>query len=233
MVREEERSAHPFGGLAHFTNLLRKGRSFMPITDAELRGKLLTVFHGLRHNADGWVPTSDINVSGTDASRAMIGAVCQQLADAGLITWKPLKGANEGLVIGMARITGHGADVVEGLAASTIAIIFPAPASTLHFTSEPRSGSQLEGIAPARIANWEHYGVDAIEADLKSNKGTSFVGGPPEAREQAWRWVCHKRDQQQPKPTEIFSLKPTVYGISFDLKAAYRRVHEWWRAPKQ
>src|SRR5205807_3882516 len=143
--------------------------------------------------ADGWVPTSDMNVTGTDASRGMVGAVCQQLADAGLITWKPLKGASEGLVIGMARITGHGADVVQGLAASTISIVFPAPSPTTHLNSEAPSGDPLDGIAPARIANWERYGVDAIEADLKYNKGTSYVGGPPEAREQARRWVRYKR----------------------------------------
>jgi hypothetical protein len=205
----------------------------MPITDVELRGKLLTDFHRLRHNADGWVPTSDMNVSGTDASRGMIGAVCQQLADAGLITWKPLKGTGEGLVIGMARITGHGADVVEGLATSAIAIVFPVGPLTTHSSSEAPLGDALEGIAPGRIANWERYGVDAIEADLKNNKGTSYMGGPPEAREQAWRWVRYKRDQQQPKPTEIFSLKPTFYGMSFDLKAAYRRLQDWSRPPSQ
>src|SRR5205807_1828533 len=76
-------------------DLAARGAVSVPITDSELRGELLTVFHGLRHNADGWVPTSDMNVTGTDASRGMVGAVCQQLADAGLITWKPLKGASE------------------------------------------------------------------------------------------------------------------------------------------
>jgi hypothetical protein len=33
------------------------------MTDAEIRGRLLTVFHTRRHNSDGWVPTFDINVS--------------------------------------------------------------------------------------------------------------------------------------------------------------------------
>ena len=33
------------------------------MTDAEIRGRLLTNFYELRHNNDGWVPTSDINMS--------------------------------------------------------------------------------------------------------------------------------------------------------------------------
>ncbi len=97
------------------------------MTDAEIRGTLLKVFYDLRHNAGGWVKTSDMNASGVD--RQVIGAVCGQLKDGGLIQWKPLIGADRGFVIGMAKITAIGVDVVDGARKSPIAIKFSAPAS--------------------------------------------------------------------------------------------------------
>jgi hypothetical protein len=33
----------------------------------------------------------------------------------------------------------------------------------------------LAGISPTRIANWERSGVDAIEADLRNNRGLAYV----------------------------------------------------------
>lgn len=100
------------------------------MTDAEIRGTLLKVFYDLRHNAGGWVPTSDMNVSGVE--RQVIGAVCEQLRDGGLIQWKPLIGAHEGFVIGMGKITAIGVDVVDGATRSPIAIQFREPVSTAH-----------------------------------------------------------------------------------------------------
>jgi hypothetical protein len=84
----------------------------LPVTDAEIRRKLLATFYERRHNANGWVPTSDINMSPYPVSPQVIGGVCQQLADIGLIQWKPLQGA-EGFVVGMAKITGKGVAAIE------------------------------------------------------------------------------------------------------------------------
>ena len=75
------------------------------MTDAELRGKLLKIFDERQHNADGWVPISDIDLCPDQIELRVIGRVCQQLGDIGLIQWKPLSGG-EGVVAGMARITG-------------------------------------------------------------------------------------------------------------------------------
>ena len=47
----------------------------------------------------------------------------------------------------------------------------------------------LSDISLVHVAAWERHGVDAIEADLKNNDGMRYVGGPPEVRQQAWRWV--------------------------------------------
>ena len=55
----------------------------------------------------------------------------------------------------------------------------------------------LTGISPTRTANWERSGVDAIEADLRNNRGLAYVGGPPGTEEQAWRWVRYKRAKEK------------------------------------
>src|SRR5271166_1777116 len=93
------------------------------MTDAELRGKLLKVFYDRRHNASGWVPTSDIDTSGGEfVGRQVIDGICGQLADVGLIQWKPHTGVQEGFVIGMAKITATGIDVIDGTRPPPIAI---------------------------------------------------------------------------------------------------------------
>src|SRR5271169_6164029 len=84
---------------------------------------LLRGFYDRRHNAGGWVPTSELNVSGgLFVNREAIGEICGQLAEAGLIRWEPLTGAQEGLAIGRAKITATGVDVVDGSRPSPINI---------------------------------------------------------------------------------------------------------------
>jgi hypothetical protein len=96
------------------------------MTDADLRGRLLKGFYDRRHNANGWVPTSDMDAAGGEfVDRQVIGGVCGQLAEAGLIQWKPLTGGQEGFVIGMAKITATGVDVIDGARPPPIAINIP------------------------------------------------------------------------------------------------------------
>ena len=110
-------------------------------TDAEIRGHLLTVFYQLRHNAGGWVPTSEINLAGMEQiDQRVIGTVGQHLADAGLIEWKPLRGAEVGFVVGTARITGLGVDVIEGEASPSINL-------TLPNQKRPPTGVEAKSIA--------------------------------------------------------------------------------------
>jgi hypothetical protein len=59
------------------------------MTDAEIRGRLLTHFYGLRHSNGGWVPVEDIILAGAEPvpSGALEG-VCRQLSQLGLIEWQ-------------------------------------------------------------------------------------------------------------------------------------------------
>lgn len=124
------------------------------MTDEEMRGKLLKVFCDLRHTNGGWVPTSEVTLSGVD--QQIIGAVCQQLEDGGLILWKPVKGAQEGFVIGLAKITAIGVDVVNGLRKPPIAIQFgmsflghASPAQTAVADNKTSGGEASLGSAVA------------------------------------------------------------------------------------
>jgi hypothetical protein len=50
------------------------------MTDAELRGRLLTHFYGLRHSNGRYVPVDDLIISGTErVSPGAIEGVCRQL----------------------------------------------------------------------------------------------------------------------------------------------------------
>jgi hypothetical protein len=94
------------------------------ITEAQIRGRLLAIFHDRQHDAEGWVPTSDINMSPDPVSPQVIGGACRQLADIGLIQWRPL-GAAEGFIVGMAKITGKGVAAVEAGWSADIDIRIP------------------------------------------------------------------------------------------------------------
>jgi hypothetical protein len=96
------------------------------LSDARMRAHLLSALHGLRSSNTGWVPVSDMNFGGLEpVGPGRILTVCEQLAEAGLIVFKPAPGATDGGIVGMSKITGHGCDVVDGLAASRIALEFP------------------------------------------------------------------------------------------------------------
>jgi hypothetical protein len=173
------------------------------MTDAEIRYRLLTIFYELRHNNDGRVPTSDMNLSGSEpVSRQAIGNVCQQLADARLIEWKPLTGANEQLVIGMAIITGHGVDVVERRRESSIDIRFPGT-------------DQREVAAAAALVQ--------KEAESKSRELEHLPEAliPPTSAQES-----------RQKPAEVVTLKPTFMGMSIDLKELWRRFAAWRKNQK-
>jgi hypothetical protein len=190
------------------------------MNDAEIRGLLLKLFFDRRENAGGNVPVSDMELSHHGVSRGTIILACQHLGDADLIEWTPMTGVQEGIIVGIGRIAGRGLDVINGLAEAAIAVTLPSssnPAAEGLTTDHP-----LYGIHPMRIANWQRHGVDAIEADLLNRGGMTYVGGPPEAREQARRWVRYMRDRDKAKEPEILGLKPGLWGVTVDLKALAR-----------
>lgn len=96
------------------------------ISEARMRAHLLHALHGLRDSNTGWVPVSDMNFGGLETvSFTRVRAICEQLAEGGLAHFKPLPGNPCGFIVGLAKITGHGCDVIDGLAKSQVALEFP------------------------------------------------------------------------------------------------------------
>jgi len=172
------------------------------IPDAKMRAHLLSTLHGLRDSNTGWVPTSDMNFGGLEpVTPARIRSVCEQRAEAGLIHFKPLPGGADRGLVGMSKITGHGCDVVDGLAVSRIALEFPSNAQ-----SEPTS-------APA----------------VAAPSGTSVTLPGAEVSETS-TIAAHSSSPETQARVELFILKPSIWGMSIDLKEAYRRVRrKVWR----
>jgi hypothetical protein len=76
----------------------------------------------------------------------------------------------------------------------------------------------------ARHARWKELGLDRVKADLLDG-GYRLVGGSPEVREEAWAWVR----AQEESGKEVVTLKPGYFGMSIDLKAAWRALMARWR----
>ncbi len=116
------------------------------MTDAELRGRLLTHFYGLRHSNGGYVPVDDRIISGTEpVSPEAIGGVCRQLAELGLIEWTSYIG--HGPRIGSARITANGSSAVELGSWAGVNIRFPdrapAPKKEVNLKRDPQLMQKL------------------------------------------------------------------------------------------
>ncbi len=173
------------------------------ISDAKIRAHLLTTFHGLRENNAGWVPTSDMNLGGLEAvTLGRIRAVCEQLAEVGLIVFKPLPSDPGAGTVGMSKITGHGCDVVDGLANSRIA---------LEFLNKTRVGPESSST------------VAGLTGDGASSQRPEATRDPAPTVQSS-----DVRIPEHPAGTELLTLKPTIWGMSVDLKEAYRRVRGMW-----
>jgi hypothetical protein len=130
-----------------------------------------------------------------------IRSVCEQLAEAGLILFKPLPGGPDRGLVGMSKITGHGCDVADGLAVSRIALEFPSNAQ-----SEPTSVPAVAGPSGTSVA------LPGAEVS-----GRSTI-------------APHSSSPETQAGAELFILKPSIWGMSIDLKEAYRRVRrKVWR----
>lgn len=172
------------------------------ISDAKMRAHLLSTLHGLRDSNTGWVPTSDMNFGGLEAvTSGRIRAVCEQLAEAELILFKPLPGGRDGGLVGMSKITGHGCEVVDGLKTSRIALEFP------HKVPPGPAPLEEAGAGPANAD------VPSQRADANPSPSTGIQSS----------WPSESNIQY-----ELMVLKPTLWGMSIDLKEAYRRGRRRW-----
>jgi hypothetical protein len=89
------------------------------MTDGELRGVVLRKFYDVRHQQD-WIGPP-VDPSADRDERIRIFNICEQLAQSGLIEWRPIKPLS-GDPVGMGKINAFGVDVIEGNLRPPIAI---------------------------------------------------------------------------------------------------------------
>ena len=200
------------------------------MTDAELRGRLLSHFYNLRHQNGGYVPVSDMTLGGAEGvTLEVVGGVCHQLGQAGLIEWSGYLG--QGPDIGSAKITGLGVDAGEQKKSASLEIRFPnggqGESAMLPTIKEPeRAGEEIskEG-RKARFDIWEKLGVDRVKADLVSG-GHQIVGGPPQVLDLAWEWVRMKESETaKVGPAYTLEAAKAVYAAIEALVAAGKRAY--------
>ena len=76
----------------------------------------------------------------------------------------------------------------------------------------------------ALIEYWEKLGVEQIKNDFLYTRGVMYVGGTQETQDLARAWIREKERK------EVFTLKPTLWGVSVDLKELGRRISGWFKA---
>lgn len=116
------------------------------------------------------------------------------------MAFKPAPGGPDGGFVGMSKITGHGCDVVDGLATSRIALDFPQ-------NVQPDPAPSAAAVASPAGAN-----LPIQRTDAAGRSASAQAQAAPESNVQS----------------EVLILRPTLWGMSIDLKEAYRRVHRRW-----
>lgn len=186
--------------------------------DARIRALLLNSLYSRRHNAGGWVPITEADLAPNPIPLAVIFSVCGQLADVGLIEWRPLK-SMEGVVDATARITGRGVSAVERKSANEIEIRFFEIEASLQKAERPTFPRQLIISAAAVLKGLGHSGLKSLLLELGIVDGVlQAEGGGLMAKTTALAEYALK----EPKPA---TPEGATVASSIVLRAA-----EFWRS---
>ena len=190
------------------------------MTDAEIRGRLLTHFHSLRHRNGGWVPISDINLAPDPVEFQVIGGVCQQLADVGLVQWRPLDGST-GLVAGTGKITGQGVAAVEAGRSAGIEIRFPPKNETAPSVDATAILRTLASSRPTAAETLTDLGVPCAESTARDLRLSSVSARPLDTPAQSVpaQPVQPATDKQNAPLIDSF----TILGVHINAPEAQRR----------
>lgn len=70
--------------------------------------------------------------------------------------------------------------------------------------------AELADISPTRLRRWAELGLAQVKADLEQTGGMRVVGGPPEVRQQAWKWVAYQEAQAKSSAPPIGRSVPSA-----------------------
>jgi hypothetical protein len=167
--------------------------------DSDRRLLALQTFYDQRHRQD-WTPFPG-DPATSQEERAVAVNIGQQLAQSGLIEWKP----NLGTGSGMGRITNRGVDVIEGNAPSPIALTVDARQYSVAGSSNVQIGDGgnrmnvttsivAKGDVAALDKRLEEIGIDraAIDALHKAISDDQAAGHKPSLCGKVGAWVAEQ-----------------------------------------
>lgn len=127
--------------------------------DTELRALILQKYYEKRREGPFQWSEDDFKdvPDSADFDAADLYRICDQLADHGLINWRPVKTFG-GVVGGIGNITASGVDIIEGTAQPPISMTFD-HSITVHGSSNVQVGSNNTQGSTIQIGRL----VDAIE----------------------------------------------------------------------
>ncbi len=108
----------------------------MAVKDSDRRAVMLKKFYEARHVRGRFI-SMPVDPTASEEERLIAANICGQLAESGLIEWKPLLGPG---IEGAGRITSHGIDVMEGNAPPPIAITIDSRQYSIHGSSNVQIG---------------------------------------------------------------------------------------------
>jgi hypothetical protein len=137
--------------------------------DSDARGLVLKALYDIRHTM--YMPAIPADVPGLpDLESQTLYNIVNQLREKGLITFTPLMGGDE--VMGRAMITGHGSDVIEGTAQSSITVTVD--------NSVNVQGSQ--GVQIGGQGNTQNVSLDVAKLINAIDSGTGTIQEKEEAK---------------------------------------------------
>ena len=167
--------------------------------------------------------------------------------DVGLIEWTPYL---PGHVIGSARIRGPGVDAVEHGSSASLEIRFPKKPAPVVFQLEKENGATSTDKSPIGtgvLSSWQGS-LSSVEQtgsleplasredarSAPSHMVETFGEQVPLAVGEAFgenaKSPLSAPSANSPPQREILTLKPTLWGMSIDLKELALRASAWWRA---
>ena len=182
------------------------------MNDNEIRGIVLRHYYDRRYGgADQW-HNEDVARLGHGLTAEIVFAICGQLADQGLIGWRPIN--IKGLVAnGFGKITAYGVDVIEGTATAPMSIAI----------------NQGDTITVAQSSNVQIGNSNSQTMIIDSEARQNTMATPDTGQSKALRFLRAIYEQTRNNEEPVFVLEKIKDEIGLsekEAKAAWRYLKD-------
>ncbi len=146
--------------------------------DNELRAIVLQAYYSLRHlGSFQWAEVEESQIPKV-GSYAEIARMSDQLAEHGLIDWRPVRGGQGETIGGIGKITAFGVDVIEGTVQSPISIKFDhSQTVTIHGSNNI-------------VGNNNHLSLEIVNSEISQSH---FSEAEKAEAKSLWQKVCDNK----------------------------------------